>query len=57
MRLELASGVAVANVESAKLRGVWEDCEKSMEENDMPPEETSGTPEIVVLEASQVTAL
>lgn len=25
---------------SAKLSGVSEDCEKSIEENDMPPEET-----------------
>lgn len=51
-----ARGVAVANVSRAKASGVWEDWEKSMEENVIPPEETSGTPESVVFEALQVTA-
>lgn len=40
MRLEEARGVAVAKVESAKFSGVWEDCEKSIEEKVMPPDET-----------------
>ena len=45
----------MAKVETAKASGVWEDLEKSNEENDTPPEETSGTPEMVVLEVEQVT--
>ena len=44
-------------MESAKFPGVWEDWEKSMLENDMPPLETSGTPEIVVVEVSHVTGI
>jgi hypothetical protein len=57
VRFELASGVAVAKVVSAKLSGVRDDWEKSIEEKDMPPDETSGTPEMVVLELSQVMTL
>lgn len=45
----------VANFSSANARGDWPEVAKSMEENDIPPEETSGTPEMVVSLASQVT--
>lgn len=49
-----ARGVSVANSERANVRGESEEAEKSMEENVVEPEVTSGTPEIVVLEVSQV---
>lgn len=52
--MEDASGVAVANVERAKFSGVSEDWVKSMEENDIPPEETSGILEMVVWVFEQV---
>jgi hypothetical protein len=54
VRLELASGVAVAKVVRAKFRGVSFEVAKSMEENEMPPEITSGTPEMVVMAVLQV---
>lgn len=51
----LASGLAVANLESANWRGVWLDWLKSIEEKVVEPEVTSGTPEIVFLDVEQVT--
>lgn len=45
-----ARGVAVANVLRAKVRGLWVDWEKSMDEKVMPPEETSGTRDMVSCE-------
>jgi hypothetical protein len=52
-----ARGSAVANFWSANWSGVCEDLEKSTSENVAPPEETSGTPEMVLAELLQVTAL
>lgn len=51
-----ARGEEVAKVWSAKLRGVRLEAEKSMEEKETPPLETSGTVPIVVADRSQVTA-
>lgn len=48
--------MAVANSERANSRGVLVDFVKSIEEKDVVPEVTSGTPEMVVLEVSQVMA-
>lgn len=49
-----ARGSAVANCASANSSGVCDDWEKSMVENVAPPEETSGTLEIVVAVVEQV---
>lgn len=54
MRLGLASGGAAAKVVSAKFRGVSFEMAKFMDENEMPPEITSGTPEMVVTAVLQV---
>lgn len=54
MRSLAARGDVVAKVVRAKLRGVREDLEKSIDEKETPPLETSGTPERVVVEVSQV---
>jgi hypothetical protein len=54
VRLELASGVAVAKVVRTKFRGVRFEVAKSIEEKEMPPEITSGTPEMVVTAVLQV---
>ena len=47
--------MAVANLESAKVSGVWVEAAKFMDENVIPPEETSGTLSIVVVLLSHVT--
>jgi hypothetical protein len=44
-------------LERANSRGVWPDVAKLTEEKEIPPEETSGTPERVVREVSQVMRL
>ena len=44
----------MANSERANVRGEEEDAEKSMEEKDVEPDVTSGTPESVVVDVSQV---
>ena len=49
-----ARGVSVANSERANVRGEEEDAEKSMEEKVVEPDVTSGTPDSVVMDASQV---
>jgi len=49
-----ARGVSVANSERANVRGEEEDAEKSMEEKVVEPDVTSGTPDSVVVDASQV---
>lgn len=49
-----ASGSAVSNALVAKAKGCWPEEAKLMLENDIPPEETSGTPERVAVEVSQV---
>jgi len=49
-----AKGEEVAKVFKAKLRGVSEEVEKSIEEKLMPPDVTSGTPERVVMALLQV---
>jgi hypothetical protein len=54
VRFELANGVAVAKVVREKFRGVSFEVAKSMEENEIPPEITSGTPEMVVMAVLQV---
>jgi hypothetical protein len=54
-RSDAASGDAVANSSSANSRGVLEEAEKSIEEKKTPPEETSGTPERVLIPGLQVT--
>lgn len=54
MRFELANGVAVAKVVRAKFRGVSFEVAKFMEEKEIPPEITSGTPEMVVMAVLQV---
>ena len=46
--------VSVANSERANVRGEEEDAEKSMEEKVVEPDVTSGTPDSVVVDASQV---
>jgi hypothetical protein len=50
-----ARGDVVAKVVRAKLSGVREEVEKSIDEKETPPLITSGTPERVVLDVSQVT--
>jgi len=50
----LASGVFVANLVRENCRAVWEEVAKLTEEKEMPPEETSGTPERVSRAALQV---
>lgn len=45
----------VANFSRANAKADWPEVAKSMDENDIPPEETSGTPEKVVSLALQVT--
>jgi hypothetical protein len=47
--------LAVANCEVANARGVSDESAKFTLEKEMPPEETSGTPESVVVLVSQVT--
>ena len=54
-RLDDASGLVVAKVVRAKLRGVKLDCEKSMLEKVIPPEVTSGALPMVVLAKLHVT--
>jgi hypothetical protein len=53
-RSELARGSAVAKVWRAKLSGERLDAAKLMEENDIPPDVTSGTPPMVVTAVLQV---
>ncbi len=57
MRFELEIGVAVAKFWTAKARGSCFEVAKSTDDNEIPPEKTSGTPERVVVEPSQVTAV
>jgi hypothetical protein len=47
--------LAVANVEVANSRGVWEEEAKLMDEKETPSERTSGTRERVVVDVLQVT--
>jgi len=53
----VAKGLAVANSVVANARGEEDESAKFMLEKEMPPEETSGTPERVVVLVSQVMAL
>lgn len=52
-----ARSVGVAKVASAKFNGVSLELAKLMSEKEIPPEVTSGTPLMVVVAGSQVTAL
>ncbi len=50
----LARGAHVANLRRENSRAVWGDDTKLMEEKEIPPEETSGTPDSVLREGLQV---
>lgn len=52
-----ARSAGVAKVVSAKFKGVSLEVAKLMSEKEIPPEVTSGTPLMVVVDVSQVTAL